>query len=144
MSQKNIVLDANVVRKWFIEEVESDKAEIIKEKYINGEIEIIVSPLLFYEVLNALKYSNLFEESELNFAGESLENYGFKVITVQKEIRSLMIENTVLQDLFIYDASYVALSIALDCPLYIADEGINKKRPKKLKKDIISLKEVKG
>jgi predicted nucleic acid-binding protein len=144
MSQKNIVLDANVVRKWFIEEVDSDKAEIIKEKYINGEIEIIVSPLLFYEVLNALKYSNLFEESELNSAGESLENYGFKVITVQKEIRSLMIENAVLQDLFIYDASYVALSIALDCPLYTADEGINKKRPKKLKKDIISLKEVKG
>jgi predicted nucleic acid-binding protein len=74
---KQIVIDANVVVKWFIEEGNSTKARILRDKFIGKEIKLITPSLLYFEVLNALKYSKLFNQAELNDAEESLENYGF-------------------------------------------------------------------
>ena len=137
-----IVIDASVVVKWFIEENDSDKARFLRDKFIDGKIELIVPSLLYFEVLNALKYSQLFDLSELNDAGESLENYGFKVITIKKEIRKHMIKFAVDQEISIYDASYLGLSIGLGKILCTADEKIKKKLPSTLKKNVKSLKQV--
>ncbi|HEC40443.1 MAG TPA: PIN domain-containing protein, partial [bacterium] len=64
-----IVIDANVVVKWFIEENDSDKARFLRDKFIEGKIELIIPTLLYFEVLNALKFSQLFDPSELDNAG---------------------------------------------------------------------------
>ena len=137
-----IVIDASVVVKWFIEENDSDKARLLRDKFIDGKIELFVPSLLYFEVLNALKYSQLFDPSELNDAGESLEKYGFKVITIKKEIREHMIKVAVDHDMSIYDASYLGLSIAIGKTFYTADEKIIKKLPSILKKHVKSLKQV--
>jgi len=137
-----IVIDASVVVKWFIEEKDSDKARFLRDKFIDGKIELIVPSLLYFEVLNALKYSQLFDLSELNDAGESLENYGFKVITIKKEIRKHMIQFAVDREISIYDASYLGLSIGLGIIFCTADEKIIKKLPSTLKKNVKSLKQV--
>jgi len=137
-----IVIDASIVVKWFIEEIDSDKARLLRDKFIDGKIELTVPSLLYFEVLNALKYSKLFDPSELNDAGESLENYGFKVITIKNEIRKHMIKVAVDQELSIYDASYLGLSIGLGIIFCTADEKIIKKLPSTLKKSVKSLKEI--
>ena len=137
-----IVIDASVVVKWFIEENESDKAKFLRDKFIDGQIELFIPSLLYFEVMNALKYSKLFDPSELNDAGESLENYGFKVITIKNEIRECMIKIAVDHDMSIYDASYLGISIALGKIFCTADEKIIKKLPSKLKKYGKSLKQV--
>ena len=137
-----IVIDASVVVKWFIEENDSDKARFLRDKFIDGKIELIVPSLLYFEVLNALKYSQLFDLSELNDAGESLENYGFKVITIKKEIRKHMIKFAVDREISIYDASYLGLSIGLGKIFCTADEKLIKKLPSTLKKNVKSLKQV--
>ena len=137
-----IVIDANVVVKWFIEENESDKAKFLRDKFIDGQIELFIPSLLYFEVMNALKYSKLFDPSELNDAGESLENYGFKVITIKNEIHECMIKIAVDHDMSIYDASYLGISIALGKTFCTADEKIIKKLPSKLKKYGKSLKQV--
>ena len=137
-----IVIDANVVVKWFIEENDSDKARFLRDKFIEGKIELIIPTLLYFEVLNALKFSQLFDPSELDNAGESLENYGFKVITVKNEIREHMIKVAVDYDMSIYDASYLGLSIVLGKTFCTADEKIIKKLPSRLKKHVKSLKQV--
>lgn len=137
-----IVIDASIVVKWFIEEIDSDKARLLRDKFIDGKIELTVPSLLYFEVLNALKYSKLFDPSELNDAGESLENYGFKVITIKNEIRKHMIKVAVDQKLSIYDASYLGLSIGLGIIFCTADEKIIKKLPSTLKKSVKSLKEI--
>ncbi|MFO7798013.1 MAG: type II toxin-antitoxin system VapC family toxin [Promethearchaeia archaeon] len=139
---REIVIDANVVVKWFIEEKDSDKAILLRDKYIDGKIKFFVPPLLYFEVLNALKYSQLFEPRELRDAGESLENYGFKVITIKNEIRNHMIKVAVDYDLSIYDASYIGLSIGLEKIFCTADEKIIKKLPSALKKKVKSLIEI--
>jgi len=137
-----IVIDASIVVKWFIEENGSDKARFLRDKFIDGKVELLVPSLLYYEVLNALKYSQLFEPSELNDAGESLENYGLKVIAIKNEIRKHMIKVAVEHELSIYVASYLGLSIALGTLFYTADEKIIKKLPLNLKKNVKSLKQV--
>jgi len=137
-----IVIDASVVVKWFIEEKDADKARFLRDKFIEGKIELIVPSLLYFEVLNALKYSQLFDQSELSDAGESLENYGFSVITIKNEIREHMIKVAVDHDMSIYDASYFGLSIVLEKILFTADEKIIKKLPPRLKKRVKSLKKV--
>ena len=133
-----IVIDANVVVKWFIEENDSDKARFLRDKFIEGKIELIIPTLLYFEVLNALKFSQLFDPSELDNAGESLENYGFKVVTVKNEIREHMIKVAVDYDMSIYDASYLGLSIVLGKTFCTADEKIIKKLPSRLKKHVKS------
>ncbi len=137
-----IVIDASVVVKWFIEEIDSDKAIFLRDKFIENKIELIIPSLLYFEVLNALKYSQLFNPSELNDAGESLENYGFKVITIKNKIRKQMIKVAVEHEISIYDASYLGLSISLDKIFCTADEKIIKKLPSSLKDKIKSLKQV--
>jgi len=139
---REIVIDASVVVKWFIEEKDSDKALLIRDSFIGGKVELYVPTLLYFEVLNALKYSQLFKPSDLEDAGESLENYGFKVITIKDEIRKHMINAAIDYDLSIYDASYLGLSIGLEMLLYTADEKIIKKLPLTLKKKVKSLKQV--
>jgi len=139
---KEIVIDANVVVKWFIEENGSDKARILRDKFIDGEIELIVPSLLYFEVLNALKYSQLFDDGELSEAGESLEKYGFKIITIKNETREHMIKVAVDHDMSIYDASYIGLSMVLDVFFCTADEKIIKKLPTKLKNRVKMLNQI--
>jgi len=143
MMSRNIVIDASVIVKWFIDENESDKAEIIKEQFINEKINLIIPSLLYYEVLNALKYSKLFKLDELNLVGESIENYGFDVIEIKDEIREKMVEIAINHDISIYDASYIALAEKFKTQLITADEKISNKLPKNLKLLISNLKNYK-
>ena len=137
---KNIIIDASVIVKWYIDENDSDKAEIIKEQFINEKINIIIPTLLNFEVLNALKYSKLFDLDELNSVGESIENYGFNIIMIRDEIREKMIEFAINHNISIYDASYIALAEKFNTQLITADEKIVKKLPKNLKLLILNLK----
>ncbi len=62
---ERIVADASVIVKWFVDEVHSEKARELRDEYINGSVEILAPELMPYEVLNALKYTGLFNLNEL-------------------------------------------------------------------------------
>lgn len=139
---KEIVVDANIIVKWYIEEENSDKARILQLKFIEGEIDLLVPSLFYFEVLNALKYSKLFDQKELNQAAESIENYGFTVVTIEEKIREKMVNVALNHDISIYDAAYIALSISLDKMLFTADGKIIKKLPNPLKEYVKHLVQV--
>ncbi|TFF88397.1 MAG: PIN domain-containing protein [Promethearchaeota archaeon] len=139
---KKVIVDANIIVKWFIEEKDSDMARILRDKFIDGDIEILVPSLLYFEVLNALKYSQLFNKIDLNNAGVSLENYGFKIISIKKDIRKKMIEIALDYDISIYDAAYIGLSKATGYVLFTADEKIIKNLPKEFKTHVKHLNKI--
>jgi len=135
----NMVIDASVMAKWFIDEKNSFDAQALMEQYINGEILLFSPSLIYFEVLNALKYSKIFDIESLNLIGQTIDDYGIERIAITRNIRSMMIKISVNYDLSIYDASYVAIALEMDMKLITADRKIKKKLPSDLKKSIIDL-----
>ena len=79
MADMEVVLDASVLVKWFVEEDASDKALMLRDKYIEGELVILAPELILYEVLNALYFKRLFSREELREISEALEAYSFSL-----------------------------------------------------------------
>jgi len=77
--EKEKVVDANIIVKLFLEEEFSSKALQLRNDYIRGVITIAVPSLLEYEVLNALKYSDIYSVEELKEIGTASNKYGFEV-----------------------------------------------------------------
>jgi len=65
MNAAEVVVDASIVVKWFVEEEGSDKSLKLRDQYIEGKIRIIAPELMIFETLNALYYKRLFSEKEL-------------------------------------------------------------------------------
>jgi len=126
---KKVAADASIIVKWFLEEKFSDEALKLRNDYIKGKIIIAVPSLLEYEVLNVLKYGNVYDIDELKEIGEALNKYGFETYELEGELKKLTIESALRNKLTIYDASYVALAKQLNTTLYTADEELIEKFP---------------
>ena len=135
-----VVVDASVVVKWFVEEEGSDKALRLRDKYIDGEISIIAPELIIFEVLNALYYKRLFSESEMKEISEALEAYSFTLYSLKGEYAEKTIETAVENGITIYDASYVALAMIKDTYMYTADEKLIEKLKEEYLKHVKSIK----
>ena len=80
-----------------------------------------------YEILNALKWSRVYDVGELRQIGVSLNKYGFKTYPLIGELKRETIEIAVRFDATIYDACYVALARHLDTAPYTADQELIRK-----------------
>jgi len=129
LERKNIVVDASIVVKWFLEEKFSDKALELRNDYVGGVITITVPSLLEYEVLNALKYSNVYTMKELKEIGKALNKYGFETYELEGKLKELTVEIALEKKITVYDASYVALAKQLNTTLYTADKELIEKFP---------------
>ncbi len=135
------MIDASVIVKWYIEENDSGKAESIRFGFVKREIELLCPYLLPFEVLNALKYSGLFNKVDLRTAGESLENYPFTYQAISGEHQAIMLDLAIDHDFSVYDAAYIALALKEKVTLLTADGKIKKKLPDKLKGTVEMLSE---
>ena len=124
MEGKEIVVDASVVVKWFVEEEHSREARMLRDSYVDGLINISAPSLLPYEVLNALKYSGAFGEEELKEIARILDDYQFTLYDLEGEMASKAIEIAMRRGATIYDTSYVALALKLGTAMYTADEKL--------------------
>ncbi|GAB4310153.1 MAG: type II toxin-antitoxin system VapC family toxin [Promethearchaeota archaeon] len=140
---RTFVVDASVVVKWFIREERSDAAVEVRDKFVEGRIHLAAPSLLYFEVLNALKYSRLFDTKDLELAAEALENYGIEKVEMRRDAGREMVRAAVDYDLTIYDASYVGLALHLGVPFITADEGIKKKLADRLG-NVRTLREIGG
>ncbi len=123
-------MDASVCAKWFLDEEYSDNARLLRDSFVTGRLGISVPSLLFYETLNALRYSGLYDERELGLAAESLSKYGFDVWSPKGRVYSESAHVSIGHDVSVYDASYVALSMLLRAPFYTVDRELLEKFPR--------------
>lgn len=140
---ESIVVDASVVVKWYITEKYSEEALKIRDRHVNGEIQLLAPTLLPYEVINALKYSNLYTENELKLAATSLLNYGISLHPVTVKYAEKIVEIAVENNITVYDASYIALSVINNTRMITADEKLIEMLKPKIKKSVAHISEVK-
>ena len=127
MERAKVIADASVVVKWFVEGDYSREAKLLGDSYANGLIDIVVPSIMYYEVINALKYSGEFGEDELKEVAKILEDFQFTEFGLKGKFALRVIEIAMRKGLTIYDASYVALAYELNSELYTADEKLIRK-----------------
>ncbi len=119
-----VVIDASVLVKWFIQEVHSDKALALRDKHVNGELELVAPILISYETLNALKYTGLYSNKELKEIAVSIQNYGISLHGVERKATELMLDAVEKNDITIYDGAYLGLAMSLGAEFITADNRL--------------------
>ena len=118
MEGGKIVVDGSLRREY------GKEALIIRDSFTEGLIDIVAPSLLYFEVLNALKYSGAFGEDELKKVARILEDYQFTIYELEGAYAEKAVEIAMRKGITIYDASYVALALIEEADLYTADEKI--------------------
>ena len=116
------VVDASVVVKWFVEEEYTDAALAVRDAYVDGAIELAAPSLLPYEVVNALRYSGEFDETELTKVSTALTKYDIDLVPYRRI--DGIVETALETDASVYDAAYVTLAETRTEPLYTTDERL--------------------
>ena len=142
MNATEVVVDASIVVKWFVEEEGSDKSLKLRDRYIEGEIKLIAPELMIFETLNALYYKRLFSEEELKQISEALEAYSFTLYPLRGEYANKALEIAFKNNITIYDASYIALAVIKDTRMYTANEKLIIKLKPEYQKHVKSIEEI--
>jgi len=124
---KYYVLDSSVVIKWFSNEDYTETALELRDKFVEGDIEIVVPDLQIYEIANALRYNKQIKKLEVENAVKSLIEIGIKIISPKSEVMKTAIDMAYDYDLTIYDSYFIALAKDLNFMFVTADEKLYKK-----------------
>lgn len=116
--------------KWFLDEEFSDNARLLRDSFVTGKSIIWVPSLLFYEVLNAMRYSGVYNPDQLALAARSLSKYGFEIWEPKGNLYEQTGKLSLQHEISVYDASYIALASSLKTTLYTADTHLTQKFPK--------------
>jgi len=127
---QGFVVDASVVAKWFLIEARSDLAMKVRDGFATGQIGLAVPTLLFYEVVNALRFSGVFTESDLAVAARSLSRYRFGIWRPRGRLLELAAALSLKEDLTVYDACYVALAQRISSRVITEDRELLSKFPR--------------
>lgn len=117
-----VVADASVVAKWFVEETDSPKAIILRDRHALGQVSIKAPHLLVFEVLNALRYSGLYNARELETLSDAINAYGFDLRPLVGDYARVTMRTALDNDITVYDAAYVALAVKERLVLYTSDD----------------------
>lgn len=118
------VIDASILVKWYIQEIDSDRALLLRDRHINGELRLAAPVLIFYEALNALRYSGQFSTKELKEIALSIQNYGFALYGPEKNAPEILLDAAEDNRITVYDSAYVALAMNLETELITADQRL--------------------
>jgi predicted nucleic acid-binding protein len=137
---RKYVLDSSIVVKWFVDEQGSDKARLLKDKFVAGAVEVSAPSLLKYEVINALRWHPIAhpDENTLIAVLTALEDYQF-LIDPPRGAWIRAIHLSYLSQISVYDGVYLGLAHALQSQVVTADEQLIQAVPSSEKNDIISL-----
>jgi len=129
LEKPKVVADASIIVKWFLEEEFSESARLLRDSFLTGKLAISVPSLLFYEALNALRYSGVYKEDELTLVGRALTKYGFDVWEPRGKLIEKMAALSLKRDVSVYDAAYLALAQQLGSTFYTADHELVQRFP---------------
>lgn len=123
----DLVLDASVALKWFIDEEESHKARRLMRSIKEGKVSVYVPPIFPFEVANILSLKENIS-SELLFSSiRSLYSLGLQSGINSEEFLEKSVQVSRDFKITVYDASYVALAQDLKIDFLTADKKLKDK-----------------
>ncbi len=121
---KNLVVDSSISVKWFIEEDDSDVAQLILDRYTNGNLLFLAPNLIQAEFGNIVWKKLVFRGLSVADADFAIQE--FKTISFVLTPISILFDNAfqiaVKYKRTFYDSLYLALSVKENCAFVTADE----------------------
>ncbi|MGA7729941.1 MAG: type II toxin-antitoxin system VapC family toxin [Chloroflexia bacterium] len=120
-----IVADSSVLIKWFVDEEDSEQAQVLLDQIANGDYTLVVPELIYAEVGNIIWKKS--SRSALTPTDAQLVADIFIATDLEMEVvsgRTLFIDSlrlAVAHKQSMYDSMYLALSLQEQCPIVTAD-----------------------
>jgi predicted nucleic acid-binding protein len=127
-----LVLDTSVILKWFKEEEYTKTALKIKKEFIEGVHELVVPDLALYELVNAMRFSEGFDEETIKKSLEKFIDLEIDIVIPTQEVINSAIKLSYTYNITVYDAVFVSLAKLIGAIFVTADEKLHEKI-KKLK-----------
>jgi len=121
---KNLVVDSGITVKWFVEEDDSDTAQLIYNQYESGTISLLAPGLIHAEFGNVIWKKLIFQgvsKEETDFAIQNFQNISF-ILTPITLLFDDAYRIAVKYKRPFYDSLYLALSVKENCEFVTADE----------------------
>jgi predicted nucleic acid-binding protein len=120
-------VDASVVLKWFLPETDSANADLLLEKFLNDEVELLAPDLILVETASAL-WKRVMIRKEMSADEATLIHRDFLTLPLSL-IASGTLADAALQIALkhkhsVYDAFYCALAIGRHCDFVTADRTL--------------------
>src|SRR5437588_5073231 len=98
-----VVVDASVVVKLFVEEDYSKNARDLRDSYIEGSMQILAPSLLNYEVMNALLYTKKLSLEGIELSLLSISEYDFMIISPDHALNTNIVRLAEKYAISVYD-----------------------------------------
>lgn len=119
---QRIVIDASVLSKSFLKESGSDLVDQLMEMKMMGEVTVLATPLIVYELLNVLS-KTLKDPERVEWAYDRFKKFGLSLIDPDdKFVSDATKDSCENRTVSYYDASYHALARDMDAVFITADE----------------------
>lgn len=120
----DLVVDASVVAKWFLEEDGSDRAGTLRDDFAAEDVTLHAPEILPFEVVSAVCGSGAYSEERAVHAQLALERAGFRIHRFSDELARRAVHLVFERRLTIYDAAYLALARVLSTRVVTADDAL--------------------
>lgn len=119
-----MVVDASLVVKWLVSEVDGDRAAQLLLEWARNGILIVAPIMILTEVSNALHKKVRNQEVSINDVRRLLEQLSDLLLVDYIEMHERAIElASILGEQDAYDCHYLALAEHLDCEFWTADRA---------------------
>ena len=124
------VVDASVVLKWFLREADSAAADLLLERFLNGEVELLAPDLVVVETASAL-WKRVMIRKEMSAEEATLIHRDLLTLPLSL-VPSGTLADAALQIALkhkhsVYDAFYCALALERQCDFVTADRVLANK-----------------
>ncbi len=127
MKGKRVVVDSNILVKWFIPEDYHEEAKALLEDHLYGRVEVVIpryAVLEFANVLRKYRIRGIIGEREMREAFDLLVESAPVMMEENEELVRKALDYSLEMSLTVFDAYYVVLARELEAILYTADDKV--------------------
>ena len=127
---ERVVVDSNVLVKWFILEDYSEYARLLRNDHLLGCVEAVTPRYALLEFYNALrKYyaRGILDREKLAKIVDLFHEVKVTLVDIKRDVLDEALKYSLENHVTVYDAYYIVLAYKLDTLVYTADEKLLKR-----------------